>query len=152
MITRSTPVALVLAAFSTVAMAGDADDLRLVPFPKEVRRLAGEFPLRRSLFLEVPEAQAEVALHLLNEELERAGLKPAQVRAIGSLPLMFRLTVGEAPAGLPRLPSGENPESCALEVRESEVVCVAATPAGLHHGLQTLCQLVRANRQGNTLP
>lgn len=152
MITQSTPVALVLAAFSTVAVAGDADDLRLVPFPKEVRRLAGEFPLGRSLFLEVPEAQAEVALHLLNEEFERAGLKPAQVRAIGAPPLMFRLTVGEAPVGLPRLPSGDNPESYAIEVQESEVVCVAATPAGLHHGLQTLCQLVRANRQGNTLP
>jgi hypothetical protein len=152
MTTRSIPLALVLVAGATVAVAGDADALRLVPFPKEVRRLAGEFSLGRPILLEATGAHAELGAQLLNDEFQRAGLKPAPVRAIGAPPLMFRLTVGEVPAGLPSLPSGDNPESYALEVRESEVVCVAATPAGLHHGLQTLRQLIRANRQGDALP
>ena len=33
-----------------------------------------------------------------------------------------------------------------------EIVCAAKDPAGLFCGLQTLCQLIRANRQGDTLP
>ena len=32
------------------------------------------------------------------------------------------------------------------------MVCAASEPAGLFYGLQTLCQLIRANRQGDALP
>jgi hypothetical protein len=53
---------------------------------------------------------------------------------------------------LPALPPGNRPESYGLEVRPEEIVCTANDAAGLFYGLQTLCQLIRANRQGDTLP
>lgn len=141
-----------LAACSALAAAGDADDLRLVPFPKEVRRLAGGFVLGRALRLDAPAAQAEVLGRLLNEELRRAGLEAVQVRARGMPGLELRVGVGEADGGSSGLMPGDRPESYALEVRDDEVVCAASDPAGLHYGLQTLCQLIRANRRGDALP
>ena len=149
---RLTNLALALMAFASAGAAADVDQLRLVPFPKEIRAVAGEFSLGRPLILEAPEAQAETAARLLNEELERAGLRTAQVRRAGAPATAFRLATGNPSSGFPAPPPDTNPESYALEVRADEVVCVAATPAGLHHGLQTLRQLIRANRVGEALP
>ncbi|HOY58880.1 MAG TPA: glycoside hydrolase family 20 zincin-like fold domain-containing protein [Verrucomicrobiota bacterium] len=182
------PLLVALAACSGVASAGDADDLRLVPFPKEVRRLAGEFALGRALRLEAPGAQAEVLGRLLNEELRRAGLGPVQVRTrempgpesstgeVGGRQVKFLCRVkgvedsaergaggqggetaglvqeGEDRVGQRGASLGDHPESYALDVRSGEVICAASDAAGLHYGLQTLCQLIRANRRGNVLP
>jgi len=44
------------------------------------------------------------------------------------------------------------PEDYALEVRPAEIVCAAPGEAGLCYAVQTLRQLVRANRQGGTIP
>jgi len=145
--------ALSLAVLSaTAGFADDADDLRLVPFPKEVRRLSGEFPLSRQLLLTAPTAQVAVVSRLLDVELKLAGLKPALAQAADSEVLTCRLSLGQPPGEAPALPPGDHPESYALEVRPEEVVCIGASPAGLHHGLQTLRQLIRANRNGNALP
>jgi hexosaminidase len=149
---RISLLALGLVAFLTMAVAADGADLRLVPFPKEVRLLTGEFSLGRPLVLEAPDAQVEVFARLLKEELQRAGLKSAQIRTNGSPGLAFRLTTGTAPGALPSLPREPHPEFYSLEVRADEVVCTAAQPAGLVHGLHTLCQLIRANRHGDALP
>ena len=145
-------ITLTLAACSLVAAAGAADGLRLIPFPKEVKPLAGEFSLGRAVRLEAPEAQAEVIGRLFNGELLQARLEPVPVRASGAPGFEFRLAAGEGPSGASGLLPGEHPESYALEVRAGEIVCAAATPAGLHHGLQTLRQLIRANRRGDFLP
>ena len=62
------------------AVAEDVSELRLVPFPKEVRLGPGRFDLVQGLVLEVAAARAESFGRSLNEELRRAGLPPAQVR------------------------------------------------------------------------
>ncbi|MCZ7639155.1 MAG: beta-N-acetylhexosaminidase [Verrucomicrobia bacterium] len=141
---------------SKLVAGDDADDLRLIPFPKEVRRSAGAFALDCPLVLEAPATQAVLAGQLLNDELQRAGLPTVQVQASASPDLVFRLRANPPPDPLPgpraSQPPGEHPEGYTLEVDDNAVVGAAATPAGLHYSLQTLRQLIRANRRGSSLP
>lgn len=141
-------------AWSQAAAAASEESLRLVPFPKEVRRLAGEFSLRGPLVLEAPPAQRAVLLGLLNEELRRAGLPPAEGRGSPNDSPNFRLAPasGEAAGPPPAQPREKAPEAYALEVRGGEVVGIARAAAGLFYSVQTLCQLIRANRSGEALP
>ena len=134
------------------SLASSEQGLRLVPFPKTITLQPGNFSLRSALVLEVPADQEETFGRLLNEELKRAGLKEARVRVLASARPAFRLTARKLPLVLPAAPSEKGPESYGLEVRPQEVVCAANDAAGLFYGLQTLCQLIRANRQGDTLP
>lgn len=132
--------------------AAPEDELRLVPFPKEVRLAAGDFSLSRELVFEAPEGEAESALRPLNRELERAGLRPARARASTSVKGGWRLGISEGGGALPEFSRPGSPEAYALDVRADEVVCAAAEAAGRQYGLQTLCQLIRANRNGQALP
>jgi hexosaminidase len=144
---------LVLALLRAVAGADDAQELRLIPFPKEVRQSPGQFLLSRPLVLEAPAAEAGVLAGLLNSELKRAGLNPAELATTAAHGLGWRLRAGGNGGGAsPSLSLQDNPESYALELREDEVVCASREAAGLQYGLQTLCQLIRANRRGDALP
>ncbi len=126
--------------------------LRLIPFPKQVQSLEGQFALGQSLVLEAPAPQMEMLARLLNDELRRAGLTPVKARAIDLGTPAFRLAARPGPLTLNVQPRQDNPEAYGLEVRRGEVVCRAPQPAGLFYGLQTLCQLIRANRRGDSLP
>jgi hexosaminidase len=138
---------LVLWAFFGVADAA-GQDLRLIPFPKEVSVAPGQFSFGRPLVFEVPESEAAWG-RLLNEELKQCGLPEARVRPVAQTSPAFRLGTDTGSAGFPTAP--EKLEGYALEVRADEVVCAAREPAGLFYGLQTLRQLIRANRRGETL-
>jgi hypothetical protein len=149
---RLIPLLLALATGQTLAAGDEPDDLRLIPFPKEVRRLAGEFALDRPLILEAPAGQAAMAGQLLDDELRRAGLPALQVRTSASPNLVFRLSADPPPDRRAGQPPNDHPEGFTLEVHDDAVVGAASTPAGLHYGLQTLRQLIRANRRGGSLP
>ncbi len=136
----------------TALAATPAEQLRLIPFPKEVQVQPGGFRLRPSLVLEVPPGQDGTLGALLNRELSAAGCGVSRVRASKSLTNAFRLALHRSALSPPALPNTVVPEAYSLEVRPEEVVCAARDPAGLFYGLQTLCQLIRANRQGDTLP
>ena len=127
-------------------------DLRLVPFPKRLYLAVGHFSFDQPLTLESSEHQSSLAPQLLNSELRRAGLPELAVRRLPSTIPAFRLTAGKHSLTLPTLPDQPSSESYALDVRPNEIVCAAKAPAGLFWGLQTLCQLIRANRQGAALP
>jgi hexosaminidase len=142
----------VRAATAQTNTSGAAQDLRLVPFPKSVALEAGRFLFTKSLTLEISDSQGELPAQLLNSELQRAGLRPARVSRLKSAGPAFRLAVKRHALVLPDLPQQTSSESYALDVRSDEIVCVAKGPAGLFCGLQTLCQLIRANRQGDTIP
>ncbi|MCX6880395.1 MAG: glycoside hydrolase family 20 zincin-like fold domain-containing protein [Verrucomicrobia bacterium] len=147
-----------LALISGRATAQDRQDfastksLRLIPFPKEVRLLDGQFALDPSLVLEAPAEQMETLARQLNDELRRAGLTPVKTRAMESATPSFRLAALSGPHALTVQVRQDNPEAYGLEVRHQEIVCRAPQPVGLCYGLQTLCQLIRANRLGNALP
>jgi hypothetical protein len=140
-------------AFSTFTRAAGVDHLRLVPFPKEIRLQEGQFRLGRPLAFAVTGTNRETWGRILNEELARAGLPPVPVVSLEAPSPAFRLA--NAPVTTLVLPAPlqiNAPEGYALEVRANEVVCTAREPAGLFYGLQTLCQLIRANREGDALP
>ena len=146
--------ALLMTAMAAAAQSGSGttQDLRLVPFPKSVALEAGRFSFEKSLSFEVADGQGELPAQLLNVELQRAGLPPVRVNRLKSAIPAFRLAAKKRALILPALPEQTSSESYALEVHADEIVCAAKDPAGLFCGLQTLCQLIRANRQGAALP
>ena len=141
-----------LLALAGATRAADVDRLRLVPFPKAVRLETGRFAINRPLTLQVPPAQAEAFGRLLNEELKRAGLPEARVTALTTDQPAFRLAASADALAWPSLPATNAVESYALSVRTNEIVAAAREPVGAFYALRTLCQLIRANRQDNTLP
>ncbi|MHC4404625.1 MAG: glycoside hydrolase family 20 zincin-like fold domain-containing protein [Planctomycetota bacterium] len=130
--------------------AQDVESLRLVPFPKEVRLEDGGFSLDRPLVLEASADQRKPLGRMLTEELKRAGYAPPEVRDTRSRNF-FRLSTGGGQ--LPRItfPLGKGAEEYTLNVRPNEVVCDAVGLEGLSHGMQTLCQLLRANRRDGAI-
>jgi hexosaminidase len=146
--------ALLVAAKVAAAQSesGTTQDLRLVPFPKSVTLEAGRFSFKKPLTFEISDGQGEMPAQLLNAELQRAGLRGVRVSRLKSAVPAFRMAARKRSLILPVLPEQTASESYALDVRADEIVCAARDPAGLFCGLQTLCQLIRANCQGDTLP
>lgn len=151
---RLTILAAGLAVLLVCGRAGDdASQLRLVPFPKEVRIQAGALTLDSSLALEVAGPETTDLARVLNEELKRADLRPVRAGTLRANGPAFRLAAGAGESlRLPLIPEAGGPEAYGLEVRPGEIVCAARAEAGLFHGLQTVCQLIRANRRGPSLP
>ena len=145
---------LLVAAMAAAAQSGSGakQDLRLVPFPKSVALEAGRFSFEKSLTFEISGGQGEMPAQLLNAELQRAGLRGVRVGRLKSAIPAFRVAAKKRSLILPVLPQQTASESYALDVRADQIVCAATDPAGLFCGLQTLCQLIRANRQGDKLP
>ncbi len=136
------------------APAGNASDLRLVPFPKEVRLQPGVFSLGRPLVLEVPEPGRKVIAGVISEEFKRAGLPVPKVLGASQAARVFRLS---AKAGTPgtgvRFRDAAAQEDYALEIRQDGITGAAPGGAGLFYAAQTLVQLIRANRTaGSELP
>jgi hexosaminidase len=130
---------------------GGTQDLALVPFPKSMTLETNRFSLAKSLTFEVPSGEGDLLAQLLNAELQRAGLRGARVKPLKSAVPAFRLAARKRAPILPALPQQTAAESYSLAVRPDEIVCAAKDSAGLFYGLQTLCQLIRANRQGDVL-
>ena len=145
---------LLVAAMATAAQSGSGatQDLRLVPFPKSVALETGHFSFQKSLALEISDGQGELLAQLLNVELQQAGLRGARVGGLKCAVPAFRMAARKRSLILPALPQQTSSESYALDVRADEIVCAAKDPTGLFRGLQTLCQLIRANRERDTLP
>jgi len=146
------PVVLAIGSIETV-VAKDASALRLVPFPKQVQLATGSFALNAKLTLEAPAAAAQSLGRSINEELQRAGLPAAEVRHVAGDAQVLRLS---ATAGTP-LPKSTfrekaTAENYVLDVTADGIVGAAPAEAGLFYAVQTLRQLIRANREGQALP
>ena len=152
-------VGLLLPVLSGVAVApaevqaADAAQLRLVPFPKEIQLKPGTCALDRPLVLEASSGAAAVLGPLIAAELRRARLPAPEVRALekGALWLRLSAKAGGAPPAL-RFREGATPEDYALDIGPEEIVGGAPGPAGLLYAAQTLCQVIRANRQAGGAP
>ncbi|NUQ62098.1 MAG: beta-N-acetylhexosaminidase, partial [Pirellulales bacterium] len=144
---------LAVAGAFGAARADETSELRLVPFPKQVRMQSGTFALNRPLVLEAPAAAAERFAGQLAKDLAIGEMRAPQTRAAEGRGPWFRLSPkagGAAPVAEFRKEAGE--EEYVLEVRPDEIICSAAGQPGLYYGLQTLRQLIRANRRGDGLP
>ena len=145
---------VVTAMLASVFAGEDASSLRLVPFPKEVKLAEGRFALDRPL---VVQFDTEDVGKMIGPELERIGLRPpavviAEVKA--DPPCLLEL----APAGQLKhrvgaaLRQGAGEEDYVLEVGDDFVSIRAKARAGLLYGVQTLCQLIRANLKDKGIP
>jgi hypothetical protein len=145
---------LILVALAASADGADAQRLRLVPFPKEVQLRQGAFRIDRPLVLTAPIDQANVIGSLLNAELARARVaNPLAVRAIKTDRFFAALSPGDAqfPAAA-KFRQGAGHEDYELRIEPGLVVIESPARDGLLHGVQTLCQLIRANRSPNGIP
>ncbi|MCS7238267.1 MAG: beta-N-acetylhexosaminidase [Thermoguttaceae bacterium] len=129
--------------------------LRLVPFPKEIRMLPGQFATAADWVLELPEG-FEGAAQLIVEELGRAAGVLKVTHFVSKPPYLLRLyRVGATPE-MPKPASFRaeaTPEDYQLVVLPELIVGRSPGEPGLFYAAMTLCQLLRANRQdGNVLP
>ncbi len=136
-----------------VASASDVSALRLVPFPKEIRAHDGTFDLGRDLTIEASSESVESLAEMIGADLKRAGLPTPKTRRVECDVPYLRLTTleGVRPTSM-QFRDGATPEDYALEVRPDAVVCTGCGEAGLFYGVQTVCQLIRANRRDGGLP
>ena len=144
-----------------VSSASPADihsvrSLRLVPFPKEIRWEAGTYSMDQRLILETVEEQAGILGEQIAAELKLSGLGAPEVHPLAWGPQTGQcLSLSARTDGIWRKPvfrDGAGPEDYVLQVRPDGVTIAAPGGAGLFYGVQTLRQLMRANRQGHTLP
>ncbi len=91
---------------------------------------------------------------LVRQEMERVGLTtPLLVQWTDADRPALRLAAATGGKVLDvNLPATGTEEGYALAVEPDAIRIVAATEAGLFHGIETLCQLIRANREGNRIP
>jgi len=129
------------------AAAEDAARLRLVPFPRQIGVRKGTFDLKRPLVLEAPEAALPLLGGLIEQECRLAGLQPPRTQALPKGQRFVRLS--PKPGGPPPqvvFDEKMTPGGYVLEVGAEVIVCAAPGEEGLFHGVQTLRQLLRANR------
>jgi len=144
---------LLVLAWQEIGRTQDAADLRLVPFPKEVRLKPGSFSLAASLTLEAPDDQLDLLGRMLSAELKRAGLPPPEVQSLEVGRPFLRLSASpkRPPPSIGFRPEATN-EDYNLVVDPDEIRLAAPGPGGLFYGAQTICQLIRANRRDGSLP
>ena len=143
---------LLLDGVGNAAPGRDSQQLNLVPFPKAVEIGEGAFSLAGPLVFQVAGPHGEQWGQILNAELRRAGGAEAKIEKLDGVAAAFRLGRTTSRMVSPALPNEGGVEAYALEVRANEVVCAGRELAGAFYGLQTLCQLIRANRQGTGIP
>jgi hypothetical protein len=138
-------------------------DLALVPYPKKIETVDGQFALTGSLELRVPVQEQKRLEPILTEELKRAKLPlPKVVPVETDEP---QLILCRANTGLnitvPKIPdlpakAGEGKsdpgEAYSLSVTKDGIVCRGGASRGLYYAVQTLRQLIRANLTDGTLP
>lgn len=113
----------------------------------------GAFSLRRDLVLEVGGAQAAVVGEQLGAEFSLAGLPPPRLAPTSATGQVLRLARAlRGPVAVPSFRDAATPEDYGLRVEPEAVTVAAPGPAGLFYGVQTLRQLIRANRQADRLP
>ncbi|MHB8969412.1 MAG: glycoside hydrolase family 20 zincin-like fold domain-containing protein [Pirellulaceae bacterium] len=138
------PVAMVL--------ADDTAGLRLVPFPKQVTGKPGTFALQDGLVLQLPAQITTPIAARLSAELQRAGVTKIDVRPHAGTAYVVVLAAGVHPPIGSVFPEDAPAESYCLDVTPDEVRCSGVDSAGLLCAVQTLCQLIRANRTAAGLP
>lgn len=143
----------IVAAITTPsAFADDVSNLRLIPFPKQISPAPGSFSLNRPLTVQLP-AASEPLLDLLQSELRLANLPIPQSQPLPNNSHALRLTTTPAdPLPAAQFRSDATSEDYLLQITPESIVIQAPERPGLLHGLQTLRQLIRANRTPDGIP
>jgi hexosaminidase len=135
----------------SMALPDESPELRLVPYPKQIQGKPGTFNLPRKLVLQLPTKVAAPIAAQLATELRRAGVAEMEVRPYESDEHLIVLAADLPAPSQVTFPTDAPGESYFLEVTPEHIRCGGVDSAGLVHGVQTLCQLIRANRIENRL-
>ena len=135
------------------AFAGEAEDLRLVPFPKEVQRSDGCFPVADTMHLQFSRSVKSGAVQTLLDSLQKSGMKTPAIAVSEDNGKVFRISVKQGGA-FPTFTfrKGAAEEDYILQIRPNEITAGSPGDAGLLHAVQTLRQLLRANCTDGALP
>ncbi len=138
---------------TTLQPSHEASSLRLIPFPKKVQMNAGGFRLNRTLLVETSTRNGAILGERIAEELERVGLAKPQIKTVESTSPIFRLLAEETPVISPLVFQTKIAEQgYRLWVEPHKVTVQSPGEEGLVYGVQTLCQLIRANCSGDAIP
>ncbi len=127
------------------------DELRLIPFPKQVTLHEGSLLLAGPWVIELPPGH-ETLGEIIDQEWRRAGLSPLQIKIVPDQPVCFYLfpqSSGRPEVEKPLFQSQLSGEEYVLLVFPEGVVGYGGSRPGLFYAGMTFCQLLRANRQGN---
>lgn len=134
--------------------------LQLIPTPKSVDFQSGsfEFDSRTTIFVENPDSETLFAAkELISEIQHELGFLPTIVNAKSGKQIIFCLLGhdNEASKLLVKqkieIPAGLGEEGYVLCVSTENVFIVSTGKAGQFYGVQTLKQLIRANRKRNSI-
>jgi hexosaminidase len=141
------------ASAAAAAPAGEANRLRLVPFPKRVTLTDGAFELGRTLALQRASGVPDTAAALIAAELQRAGMPAPSLARLATDAWSLRLAGQPSDeCWAPTFREGAEEEDYQLRIERDAITCCGRGAAGLFYAVQTLCQLIRANRDGTQLP
>lgn len=126
--------------------------LKLIPPPQQIEMRAGRFDLKQGGGLALVDLSCRLAAEQWREELARQGIRPfAASQAyvyIGTRDKLARELRGQDL----QLLADKGSEAYFLLVEPRRIVIAGNSSAGAFYGMQTLKQLVRAYREGATIP
>ena len=141
-------------------LLGQPATIKLIPSPQAVSSQSGSFDLRKAnLVLANPDSNEDrFAADQLQDELKSdLGFKlPGS--SIGKDSILLGVAGHDAAidAALSSrnliMPTNDSPDAYVLSVNSDGVVLAGKSASGVFYGVQTLRQLVRANRTGTTIP
>lgn len=131
---------LLFALLTASAVCCRAADLKLIPTPQQVEMRPGTFNLSKAT-PSAKQADLSFAASQVTDELRLAGLSPGKTANI-------TLSCATQPA--PEL-TDKGAEAYSLLVEPTRITIIGNGPAGAFYGVQTLKQLIRANRTGTTI-
>ncbi len=152
-----TASALFGAALFAAARGGSAQELKLIPQPRQVERRTGEFRAGAAVHIVLNAAHAKedrVAAETLAEEIQASTGRKPRITIARSLPLAAAGTIYLARAGDDRrlrawlgtqnlaMEEGFDPEGYVLTAEPRRIVVASNTGQGLFYGAQTLRQLL----------
>lgn len=159
---RSLLIILSLLIFFNSAFVQAQELKNLIPYPKNVSEESGVFELNSHLTIHAVKNSLGdfdfLAQNLAEEIKSDLGFDPIIKASSLKGGICFILLdpkaviPGMLKAKLKLIPENARSEAYILQIKPGNVEIVAYEDAGLFYGIQTLKQLLRSNRVGNTLP
>ncbi len=135
--------------------------LHVIPTPKEVVFTSGtfEFNTKTTLCIENSGNETQFAANELITEIQNElGFSPKVVNSISDNQIVFCIVQRDKKASsllkseTLSVPEKESKEGYTLSIKPKQIILAAYTETGLFYGVQTLKQIIRANRKGNSIP
>ena len=159
-------IALILLASSPVNAQAAADStqctLCLIPTPQSVLVGRGHFAIARDVKILVENSKNQdnqfAGSQIVDEIDAELKFKPAATKSVRGKTILLgqptrdKMLQKELKAAKLLLPKELGAEGYVLHITSSKILVAANSSAGVFYGAQTLKQLIRSNRQGNTIP